>query len=608
MLNLIQNRAARWCLLAASLAAASASVARAEHWKLWMDADPDLSPVVLVPAILPQMVRAWSAALEHEGDRELTMAAASDVVRAATAGGEVADLAEPLKSAFSRETRLAVQSNLARALLELGDYSLADQFVQLGATDVNFAAATYPTLVANGKLPPDQWRPTLEDNTASLRRRRLAFRCAGLARDADAFEPLRRVAMDVRQPLRLRLAAAENAALASEEHDDPIQDAELAIEREGEVGKMLAVRLLAAAHQEASADPLLRLALDPNLAVTSVACQRLAERWPDRLLGIADQLADHPAPKSRLITVHCAIKHGGKRAPQLLGLFIADDHLDVRAAAGSGLVDLATAAGEGAPIFEGVQDVVRATLQADRWQGHAQAALVSDALADVTICDMMLDVLNRPEERSREAAAYFLGRHLPKERVGLLHQHFQSVVESSGNPLEATLVMQAFGRTAYAPAEPDLAPFVPKSMSEPASVRAAAVWCLGKIHEGKATKKWSDAFIERVEDVTSLSPELDVVRKMAAVSLGRMNSREHLLRLAAMGPSQESRMGQSLLWAMRKLSDEPVLAPAMRFPVKTDFFILSIMSREELAQAKADSDGKDAQSEGLKRSNQSEQP
>ena len=102
-------------------------------------------------------------------------------------------------------------------------------------------------------------------------------------------------------------------------------------------------------------------------------------------------------------------------------------------------------------------------------------------------------------------------------------------------------IFQHFGEVRYAPADPLLRSFVPKMMGLD-ETRSAAVWALGKIHEGKATPDLATLLTERLSDMSAPPPEADPVRAMSAVSLGHMKaaSATPALRLFSTDTSQVS--------------------------------------------------------------------
>src|SRR5262249_15854239 len=101
---------------------------------------------------------------------------------------------------------------------------------------------------------------------------------------------------------------------------------------------------------------------------------------------------------------------------------------------------------------------------------------------------------------------------------------------------------QLLGARKYAPADPVLRKFLPKPMGSPSEARAAALWAVGRIHEGSTVPDLAKAAEARLNDIASIPPEDGRVRRMAAVLLGRLNAREALPSLRAFnnraGPSE----------------------------------------------------------------------
>ena len=62
-------------------------------------------------------------------------------------------------------------------------------------------------------------------------------------------------------------------------------------------------------------------------------------------------------------------------------------------------------------------------------------------------------------------------------------------------------------------------------------VRRNAVWALGKLYEDKPDAALSKSFVSRLSDLDPNNPELIHVRRMAAISLGRMKATDSIKAL-----------------------------------------------------------------------------
>jgi hypothetical protein len=112
----------------------------------------------------------------------------------------------------------------------------------------------------------------------------------------------------------------------------------------------------------------------------------------------------------------------------------------------------------------------------------------------------------------------------------------------------------------YAPAEEQLRKYVPKDWRFAQETRAAAIWALGHLHAGTPDDDLANQLVARLNDVQGMMPELALVRRLAAVSLGRMHAQsslEDLRRMATLEGSQ-SAVGIACAWAIHEITGEPM--------------------------------------------------
>jgi hypothetical protein len=112
----------------------------------------------------------------------------------------------------------------------------------------------------------------------------------------------------------------------------------------------------------------------------------------------------------------------------------------------------------------------------------------------------------------------------------------------------------------YAPAEPLLRTYIPKSSGFEPTSRAAAIWALGYLHADQPDEALAEQLRQRLTDVNSEVPEEAIVRRFSAITLGRMKASSQLSslkRMAAMdGP--HSPPGVACMWAIQQITGEPI--------------------------------------------------
>src|SRR5699024_7729230 len=90
---------------------------------------------------------------------------------------------------------------------------------------------------------------------------------------------------------------------------------------------------------------------------------------------------------------------------------------------------------------------------------------------------------------------------------------------------ETTQLLQAFGLAGYQPADGLCRKYIPKSAPFTIPARAAAIWTLGKLHEGKLDKKLAGQLTSRLLDNNMMNPEAPPVKRFSAIALGRMKAK-----------------------------------------------------------------------------------
>jgi hypothetical protein len=98
--------------------------------------------------------------------------------------------------------------------------------------------------------------------------------------------------------------------------------------------------------------------------------------------------------------------------------------------------------------------------------------------------------------------------------------------------------------------------YVPRSARGQES-RAAAIWALGYLHENMPDEGLADDFGERLADIEGTVPEDERVRRMSAVSIGRMKNENEVVRLQRFA-GWRSPSGVACLWSISRMKNEPM--------------------------------------------------
>jgi hypothetical protein len=137
---------------------------------------------------------------------------------------------------------------------------------------------------------------------------------------------------------------------------------------------------------------------------------------------------------------------------------------------------------------------------------------------------------------------------------------------------------QLLGKQKYATADAALRQFIPK-MGKPVGPesRAAAIWALGLIHEGKTVSDLAAALEARLNDLSSIPPEDIRVAMMSAITLGRMKAKEALPSLRThyrdRKPSPDP-INNASGWAIEQITGEIMPAPEPIKKAQREWFLV----------------------------------
>jgi hypothetical protein len=151
-------------------------------------------------------------------------------------------------------------------------------------------------------------------------------------------------------------------------------------------------------------------------------------------------------------------------------------------------------------------------------------------------------------------------------------------------------LIQFVGQARYQPADKRLRNMLPRLVpgqpgNPPTSpvgpeTRAAVAWSLGMLHEKDGDPAVAAALVERLTDLprTPAGGEIDFIRRIAAVSLGRMKSKENLevLRSFHFGQPTFDTVDLACGWAIAQITGNPPPPPGIYRHRLSFWFITSL--------------------------------
>ena len=126
-------------------------------------------------------------------------------------------------------------------------------------------------------------------------------------------------------------------------------------------------------------------------------------------------------------------------------------------------------------------------------------------------------------------------------------------------------LLEALGVQKYAPAEPLWRTYIKKDLAMGVYSRGAAIWALGRYHEGNLDGPLSRLLVERLTDEVRPPepPEIMRVRVMSGVALGRMGAVAQVARMRKYREGKAKVLPSSLAirWAIQELTGEDLPEP-----------------------------------------------
>ncbi len=530
---------------------------------MWQD--PYLPLPSWQPKFSKTLLPLWLEALARPEAETRRMAAGTFAIAASRSMPDLEPAIEPLRRILTGDDDPVVRRCAASALVALDARNAAADLKAAAAADgLLMAEIVEPALATWGDAAAhDVWMARLATPDCEAALCRLAIECLATAGASEAAELLQARVVDDSQLLAVRVAAAQACGrLQSSGLSETARDLAARRLRPRHVGPLLAAFVLSHHEDAAAVDLLTSLAQDPEPTVATVALDRLRQIDNSLALPLARAAIASPDAGLRQVGAEVLIAQGDVAAIESLCPLLDDRNPDVRGIVAGALVDFAT---NDSLLTVGVLDGTMAVLSGTGWRGLEQAALVLGTLDHEPAADRLLELMDHTRPETAVAAAWALRKLAVEATLAPLltfaeraHSLMQEPISERHIGLQESQLFQFFGEMRYAPAEPLMRQFVPKSTLLP-EARGAACWALGHLKATAPDEDLAVAFAGRLADVASPNPENDLVRTMTAISLGRMKSESQIstLRTFADQHGPIDTVGLGCLWAVEQITGEP---------------------------------------------------
>ncbi|MBI1915568.1 MAG: hypothetical protein HYS12_12670 [Planctomycetes bacterium] len=536
----------------------------------------------------------WLKAFERPGAEAETRCRIADaVVRARQRRVEGLEVfIAPFRAAVDQpDQHPTVRLAVARALVALEARDAAPSLLRIAwAGGAEMRNTVEPALARWDYRPAREgWLERLGDPETPSWSLVLAIRGLAAVGEAKAVDRLRAIVISAAASGQLRVEAAR--ALGALRSDGLEADAgRLAddLTPRGLVARLAAASLLHRHRSDPAVRLLQRLADDEEPSVAVVAITRLLAIDPKLILPALDKVLASQDANVRSLGVDVLFRQPTEKHLRLLADRLDDKHADVRVKAGRFLHELA----KKKELRDRVIAEAMRVLNEDEWRGQEQAAILLTQLDHKPAARRLVELLVSDRPEVLVTAAWGLRKLNVKETrdgvVDYIKEAAPPLLAGSGGPKKVPLEVldhqlsqlnQFLGQQKHARADKLLRDFIPRPGNEsggPES-RAAAIWALGLIHEGKTDSELAGQLKGRLNAGTASPQELPQVRRMCAITLARLGAKEALpsLRLycADRKPSADDPVKNACGWAIGKLTGETMLAPETIQRTQGDWFL-----------------------------------
>jgi hypothetical protein len=529
----------------------------------------------------------WLKALARPDAETRRLAAETFALAVGRGFPELADAGPALVDVAVNDKDPTTRRAAARAAIVLDMRSSASALWKLANDDGLLMAQIVEPALARWRFPDATpvWRSRLDRPDGERAYLLLAIDCVAAAGDAAAVAPLLKMAGDTLVPSELRAAAASAAGRLQTSGLETAASAAIAQKNRPEHLGRLVAALLLRQHQAESARSLLStLAKDKEPAVAAAAIASLWAVGRQHALPFAAPNTTNPDAKLRRLAAEILCEEGTAEAIAQLGVMLDDRNPATRRYVAARFNQFATQQNE--LLRKAVLEQSNAMLAGESWRGLEQAALVLGSLDHEPAADRLVALLPHDRGEVRVATGWALRKLKVAATYPAILAHAVEVdktiaMQEAGSPTTKQLsqIFQLFGEVRYGEAERLLRKFVPKSPLDQ-RVRGAAVWSLGYLYLDNPKSDLPKKFVERLADNASPMPEVDYVRQMSGIGLGRMRAEGELneLRRFAQIDGPNTKVGRGCGWSIERMTGEKMPPGTDRQDGVLGWFLESLQS------------------------------
>ena len=310
--------------------------------------------------------------------------------------------------------------------------------------------------------------------------------------------------------------------------------------------------------EESLAKLLVILSSGPNTA-RRIAAEGVAAHFPKKAIELAPSWTTDPDNNLRRMSLRILKGVVTSESLRLQANLLGDTNVEVRNLAREQLLGLAQ--GDVRPV---VDECVTEQFEGGNWRGIEQSVILSTQLKDQTRCDAFMKLLDHPQPEVYMHASWGL-MELADEPAILeqIHRYCEPITDlfeqgakvgQKAETIRLSFLLETLGKNRISAAVPMLKRYIPKQDFRMGNLsRASAIWALGKIEMDTDDPALRAQLRERIQDLSSMTPENYLVGYACVLALGEFgykDSKETLKKTGAMPPNP---LGYAVEWSIDRI-------------------------------------------------------
>ncbi len=543
--------------------------------------DPDVKldnyyhPVITVSGVevvfSDKLKPLWMKALKRpEADYQRLAATTITLAHRRGMKGLEDTIPELVKLLSQPDVHPTVKLTVVDTLVELDAKEQAEVLAKIAQSEGIYYQSKIEPALAKWDYAPYRsiWLERIKGTDYSRRIFSIGLQCLAEVKEEKAVARMLEIAKDQNVPESVRITAGKG--LGKMKSSGLVEEATSIFQLGGLINEYIAISMIEN-HEGEDCDNAMRIfGMSSHPTVIKVALNYLLKNEEIPLENIAQNGLASVEPAVRILGVKALKRFTSEKKMDDLFKMFADVSYQVRRAARSLLFEYSKINEFKDPILKKCREL----LLSKNWREVEQAMLLLVSLEDKQAATQFVKLLRHDRPEIKVTAAWGLRKFGVYTTLPAIRDEFVRMfeltpevhakytkAEKDARKLKAAQIILFIGELKL-PFPQDQLKGLIRAPIFGNETRAAAIWTLGELNAGKQPKDIVDALISRVADTKGENPEDVRIRRMAAVSLGKMKSKKAIPTLREYyleGAPNYSTAAWACGWALEQITGEKVV-------------------------------------------------